>query len=573
MQQPILQNNSLNIVLTSNRGKVNVRNSVCALSNKLALKLNTNINHSISNPFLPFSEAKEIYAALSLGSCIATFTDQDHQKSYADYFSNMEETHGIHHKSRLIVRNSRKTQKNSTIALNIKKLTNCVKQDYFLYFRGSYRLPKKANIFMSKLSSVNKNPLAKHSLDVPNYLSSNQTYLLFLQFPKVIRKSQVAIAKKSFASLSFLLSKRHGSQYIVKKKLTYPNLYFSQNNFDLNATGVPMRSIWKHLHYRGVELFPNKIVKKHKLWIKNLIKNSGNLPLPILITKLNREIRNWLTFFYSLNTTGVPMRSIWKHLHYRGNIELKQLIKPYRINSIQFPKVKVNHGSANASKCFALALPWHLEFYASRNTTKYFKKFDFNMNVWSEIDLSYPECDYSKNFYNSVLGESLQYLQRSCTKFFSVAKTNYPIIESAMIMKSINVVKISNTSNISIGKKIYKINHFSYVNHAIQNLLTLAPQNQLTNNYPQQYFLMSKANNYLPASLAFLKSDSRRRSNALHLEKMNVYLSKLLWHWAKRRHNNRSNRWIFQKYWTFINNKPVFYVKDQKRTYYLILYV
>lgn len=39
---------------------------------------------------------------------------------------------------------------------------------------------------------------------------------------------------------------------------------------------------------------------------------------------------------------------------------------------------------------------------------------------------------------------------------------------------------------------------------------------------------------------------------------IDVYLNKLLWKWAHRRHPRRSNTWIYNKYWSFINNRWYF---------------
>jgi len=35
-------------------------------------------------------------------------------------------------------------------------------------------------------------------------------------------------------------------------------------------------------------------------------------------------------------------------------------------------------------------------------------------------------------------------------------------------------------------------------------------------------------------------------------QQLDIYINKLLWHWAKRRHPRRSNSWIFSKYWKFV---------------------
>ena len=62
----------------------------------------------------------------------------------------------------------------------------------------------------------------------------------------------------------------------------------------------------------------------------------------------------------------------------------------------------------------------------------------------------------------------------------------------------------------------------------------------------------------------------------LLLNKMNYYLYNLLWTWAKKRHNQQSNNWIFYRYW-FLNSKKNDWTfgtktKDFTQEYYLMKY-
>jgi hypothetical protein len=52
------------------------------------------------------------------------------------------------------------------------------------------------------------------------------------------------------------------------------------------------------------------------------------------------------------------------------------------------------------------------------------------------------------------------------------------------------------------------------------------------------------------------------------IECRNKSLFEILWKWAKRRHNNRSNRWIFHRYWY----KNIFYFETTFSKYYLLDY-
>jgi hypothetical protein len=60
------------------------------------------------------------------------------------------------------------------------------------------------------------------------------------------------------------------------------------------------------------------------------------------------------------------------------------------------------------------------------------------------------------------------------------------------------------------------------------------------------------------------------------LKKSDRYLYHLLWKWAKKRHNQQSNYWIFTKYWSFKSSKNQWNFNsketDFKREYYLMNY-
>lgn len=43
---------------------------------------------------------------------------------------------------------------------------------------------------------------------------------------------------------------------------------------------------------------------------------------------------------------------------------------------------------------------------------------------------------------------------------------------------------------------------------------------------------------------------------------LDVFLYRLLWRWAKRRHPRRNNTWIYSKYWSYLFGKWRFFVKD-----------
>ena len=46
----------------------------------------------------------------------------------------------------------------------------------------------------------------------------------------------------------------------------------------------------------------------------------------------------------------------------------------------------------------------------------------------------------------------------------------------------------------------------------------------------------------------------------LFARELDVYLYRLLWKWAKRRHPRRNNTWIYSKYWKVFGGIWSFYV-------------
>jgi len=63
-----------------------------------------------------------------------------------------------------------------------------------------------------------------------------------------------------------------------------------------------------------------------------------------------------------------------------------------------------------------------------------------------------------------------------------------------------------------------------------------------------------------------------RRCFFAMIKKINFFIHSLLWLWIKKRHNKKSNSWLFKKYWIFIENKPYFYYYEKRKIYYLIAY-
>lgn len=75
--------------------------------------------------------------------------------------------------------------------------------------------------------------------------------------------------------------------------------------------------------------------------------------------------------------------------------------------------------------------------------------------------------------------------------------------------------------------------------------------------------------------LSNIHLNSLKLNNTLFLNQnnlLNLFLYRLLWKWAKKRHNKRSNEWIFKKYWCWLNSKPIFFTKDLQRNYFIIRY-
>jgi hypothetical protein len=52
---------------------------------------------------------------------------------------------------------------------------------------------------------------------------------------------------------------------------------------------------------------------------------------------------------------------------------------------------------------------------------------------------------------------------------------------------------------------------------------------------------------------------------------LDLYLNKLLWKWARRRHPRRTHSWIYSKYWTFFSGHYKFFSLDSKISKFLIL--
>lgn len=53
-------------------------------------------------------------------------------------------------------------------------------------------------------------------------------------------------------------------------------------------------------------------------------------------------------------------------------------------------------------------------------------------------------------------------------------------------------------------------------------------------------------------------------------QKSYLYINKICWNWAKNRHKQKSNKWIFKNYWLFIKNKLYFYIINNNKIYYII---
>lgn len=52
---------------------------------------------------------------------------------------------------------------------------------------------------------------------------------------------------------------------------------------------------------------------------------------------------------------------------------------------------------------------------------------------------------------------------------------------------------------------------------------------------------------------------------------LDLYLNKLLWKWARRRHPRRPHSWIYSKYWTFVSGHYKFSCSDSKVGKFLII--
>ena len=83
------------------------------------------------------------------------------------------------------------------------------------------------------------------------------------------------------------------------------------------------------------------------------------------------------------------------------------------------------------------------------------------------------------------------------------------------------------------------------------------------------YKLIRKLNNKIEKDL--IEYENQRLCNIvknieIFYSDLNFFINKIFWKWAKKRHNNRSNVWIFQKYWD-LRNKKNFLIS--KKPYYL----
>jgi hypothetical protein len=171
---------------------------------------------------------------------------------------------------------------------------------------------------------------------------------------------------------------------------------------------------------------------------------------------------------------------------------------------------------------------------------------------------------------------------------FSTFKQNESFLTSLQLKRLKNLVQ--NYRNLPVNQLIVKLNE--EILKQLKNPCFFLHQNQVkTLRFRQKKiepipiylfigkctFLgsLGKTSDWIQAKQIQIQSIQKKKSfidlgndESINDFRKKNYLFQLLWKWAKRRHNNRSNRWIFHRYW----HKNLFYYENKLSKYYLLDY-
>lgn len=191
----------------------------------------------------------------------------------------------------------------------------------------------------------------------------------------------------------------------------------------------------------------------------------------------------------------------------------------------------------------------------------------------------------SEVFVNKKISKSYSYLKKRFSifsyynKFFIILDGNISIGLIKNFMYEFFFLRGVDLSSTFLTKDalIFEGNKFNF----IKNRFSLAFCFNFIRNYKRKLKLIIKNNFGFPVSKLILSLNSLilKSFNVLIEKKMmkntllqlDIYLYRLLWKWAKRRHSRRSNTWIYTKYWKFVSGVWRFFALDELKGGFIFL--
>lgn len=140
---------------------------------------------------------------------------------------------------------------------------------------------------------------------------------------------------------------------------------------------------------------------------------------------------------------------------------------------------------------------------------------------------NYNQIIYFKSFFTKFL--IYRGIRFSCTNFFS-----YSIFDSFFFLH-LKFQKSFNNSIISEPSSTYIRQYKCHLKLFIKNSLNI-----------KLFSFLQKINSFV---IKWRVETNYSTSFFLLASKLDIYLYRLIWKWAKRKHPRRNNSWIYSKYW------------------------
>nr|BDA97423.1 putative reverse transcriptase and intron [Cryptomonas sp. NIES-345]BDA98384.1 putative reverse transcriptase and intron [Cryptomonas sp. NIES-1327] len=177
----------------------------------------------------------------------------------------------------------------------------------------------------------------------------------------------------------------------------------------------------------------------------------------------------------------------------------------------------------------------------------------------------------TENFLESEVKTNIELIQ--CRNEVTILSNNEKrlLIIREKLIQFLDLERKKSHLQIISTSKGFKVSEWNF--YKLGNKIISRISKESLKNHKQNLKLIVKSNTKLPLMISRINA----LNNKWHLfnkgvskfkrisKTISIYVFRLLWHWAKRRHSNKGNLWIFHNYWKKTQNKWRFIDKNSNQ--------